>query len=1270
MTIEEKLKEIKKLEQKKKWEDASKALVEVADYYIEKKEFTQSLQYFERAISAQEKEKKAEKIIVLYRKIISAARKGKTKTRKELFRYAAAAIPLIEEYIQVLKESNRYLSKHGAMTRYFLGECREIVSGLTQRNEEFVRAGHIFVDVGKELFSSQRTRKEAEESFEKARIIFDLMKNREETFQAFLVEAEMNVQNFCLERGFMLFEEARGLFEDDSHLAAVVDLEKVVYAEKGLELLHKHFHDPEQRQTAEMLISKSREAHLLAKSLDKVSGILFEIGKIKIKNKELESGFNSFDEAITNSQLVGDEAIPRQIVEYLFHEGKGKAEKLLDRDRLDTTQINSLPVMKYFNKIEEIGKNLEMGHEIEEVATFIWQLGKDLQEKGIIDSDFPFIDKALTILIRNNRHGGFNKIVDELEKKLDIFAETRKIDEFVWLKTFLVESYRQIDDNKSAGWLNVKISQQYLKWGNYEEQIACLHQSSYLFHNTDPDNLRAFCESLNEQFNELERMTVPESIRNEVITLLANTYLQLQDIDKYDSLYTQLALKNLEINDFSKAMEFHQNDFDFLVRTKNISRALARVQEFSNILLSKGQHQLTSNLLSKQINMLIEAKASQDQVINSIKNLEDIIIDALSQKIDIKLVDEFFANIIKLYDYLELQEAKGDATFEMANRLFEQEYNDEGFQYLKRSYELFKAENVVEKYGLLLDFAFEKKNLCVELADHKNADRFLEFLISTLMDLDQIKEAAELIMSRAVNLVSIDEERAYGQFEQAKKLILQTETPDESLQFSQDYGSALLQAGKIDKGMEILAQAEGSTSANSLAIADTCLNVAEDRFKEKDYDTYFILVDRALSIYTELDMIQESSSIALAEARKLWSVDNLPYTMIYLERAWAPLSMSYNENLDQSIQPILQASEEFISSLFEQEKYDEAKNFLEFQERIYKHLNLTDKILEVEKRKILALIGRGNIEGALSQVYDIASLGIEESKFMETISLLKELLPIFMGRAPSKTKETLKIYFSLLVTIKPKEKAKKILLESLDFYISLMMESVIKGQKDLFENQSTLIFSALAEVAEAEDLLKYFTTNFCKEMTKLQKYPEIFTVLKQSLPNLYTIKPDTKIGIINEISSILEHHEIDDTIILEGLNFLNSLTQNIDGQNREIVSRIFVMISKRYQSQMKIYNYAVQLALEHYKQTTNVSATLDLLYELIETDLKTKNYLNSLRRLDEAIERLENAPIVMAKRFEELLGRYLTKLRSQKEKKWIDLITTKHQLIRERFVGE
>ncbi len=83
MNIEDKLKQIKKLEKKKKWEDASKASVELAEYYIGQKNFTEGLQHFEKAIYFQQKEKKAEKVIVLYRKIISSARKGKNKTKKE-----------------------------------------------------------------------------------------------------------------------------------------------------------------------------------------------------------------------------------------------------------------------------------------------------------------------------------------------------------------------------------------------------------------------------------------------------------------------------------------------------------------------------------------------------------------------------------------------------------------------------------------------------------------------------------------------------------------------------------------------------------------------------------------------------------------------------------------------------------------------------------------------------------------------------------------------------------------------------------------------------------------------------------------------------------------------------------------------------------------------------------------------------------------------------------------------------------------------------------
>ena len=1267
--VQNKLKELEKLEKKKKWDGVNKVAVELAEYFTEKKEFPESLKYFEKAISAQEKEKKAEKVIILYRKIIGAARKGRNKTRKDLFRYAAAAIPLIEEYIQVLKESNRYISKHGAMTRYFLGECREIVSGVTQRNDEFVQAGHIFLEVGRKFSSSKKTEKNSDEAFERARAIFNVVNNKEETFEAFLIEAEINIRKYRFERGFLLFDDARGLFDDEDHQERIVNSEKVVYAEIGLDLLQKSFTDPEKHEISMMLISKAKEAHLLAKSLDQVPEILFEIGRINIENGRLENGFNFLDEAKTNSQLVNDESTPKKIIDYLFLEGKKQAENLARPLKIKIEDdLTNLPFIPYFDKMEEICRYLSLEKEIDEVALYVWQLGVNLLEQRDISDDFLFIKKAVTYLINNNRISGIHTIGDMLEKRLEQLAETRQLDKFQTIKTFLIDCYTRIDDKDSAGFLNIKIAQIYASWGNYEKQVACLREAASLLQNSSPNTIKKLSDVLEEQFTRLEPY-VPDSIFNEVLNLLGNTYLQLGNDDKYDSLFASIASDSLEKGEFANAMQFHQQDFDFLVRMKNYSRALARLEEFSANLYSKRQYQLAHDLRSKQTKLLIDSEASQEQVLQTIKNLEDQIEEGLTQKIDITLVNELFDNIINLYDYLGLKEAFGDTLFEMAIRLFDFEYLDPGFEYLNQAYEKVKEENAIEKYGLLLDFVFEKKNFYQDLADQDTSNRFLDFLILVLKELNQIKEAAELIMTRAIQLIQIDENSAREQFEQAKELMLQAESPDEVLKFYQDFGSALLRAGIIEEGMDTLAKAEGSTSTNSLAIADTCLTIAKDKFTEQDYDTYFILIDRALTIYTDLEMFQESSSIALAEARKLWSVNNLPYTMIYLERAWAPLAMTYDEKLEKSIQPVLQTSEEIVNDLFGQKKYDEAKNFLEFQERIYKQLNLTEKILEVERKKIDALIGRGNIDGALSQVLDMATIGIEESKFKETVALLKDLLPPFIMNAPKKAKDLLKIFINLLLTMEPKDVANEILYETLDYLIMLIIRSITNQQNELFIEQVTLFFNALTEVDEADYVLDHFTTRFSQEMAKIRDYSSLFVVFNQNLPYLLVAKSDTKMILINEISKILEYHELAVHIILEGLDFLNDLTQNIDTQNREIISRIFYMIGMKHKLQKEIYERSMHLALEQSKITSNVPATLDLLYELIEEDLKTDNYLNASRKLDEAIENLEDAPMGMGKKFTILLEEYIIKLGKEKQKKVTDLLTTKHQIIKNRFTS-
>jgi hypothetical protein len=150
---------------------------------------------------------------------------------------------------------------------------------------------------------------------------------------------------------------------------------------------------------------------------------------------------------------------------------------------------------------------------------------------------------------------------------------------------------------------------------------------------------------------------------------------------------------------------------------------------------------------------------------------------------------------------------------------------------------------------------------------------------------------------------------------------------------------------------------------------------------------------------------------------------------------------------------------------------------------------------------------------------------------------------------------------------------------------------------------------------------------------------------------------------------LLEYHDLAIDTIMEGLEFLNGLTLNIDTQNREPISRIFYMIGIKRKSQKEIYERAMHLALEQSKIAENVPATLDLLYELIEEDLKTDNVLNASRRLDEAIEKLEYAPVGMGKKFNTLLEDHIKKLKKKKKEKLIDIITAKHQIIQQKFIN-
>jgi hypothetical protein len=321
----------------------------------------------------------------------------------------------------------------------------------------------------------------------------------------------------------------------------------------------------------------------------------------------------------------------------------------------------------------------------------------------------------------------------------------------------------------------------------------------------------------------------------------------------------------------------------------------------------------------------------------------------------------------------------------------------------------------------------------------------------------------------------------------------------------------------------------------------------------------------------------------------------------------------------------------------------------------------------VERKKIDALIERGNLDGALSQVLDMATIGIEESKFKETVALLKDLLPAFIIESPNKSKDLLKIFINILLTMEPKDVAQEILYEALDYFIMLIIRSHTNKQKELFEEQVILFFNALSEVAEAEYVLAQFIIRFSQGMTKLREYSTLFNVLKQNISNLLVTNSNTKMNIVNEISSVIEYHEVPPNIILEGLDFLNNLTQNIDKQNRETISRIFFMIGMKRKSQKEIYERAMHLALEQSKITSNIPATLDLLYELIEEDLKTDNFLNASRRLDEVIEKLEYAPTGMGKKFAILLEENIITLGKEKKGKLTELLAAKHQIIQQKI---
>ncbi|PWI46897.1 hypothetical protein CEE45_14500 [Candidatus Heimdallarchaeota archaeon B3_Heim] len=1269
MNLEKQTKDLQKYEKKKKWDDAAKIAVEIADYYVEEqKNFQEALKYLERAISARQREKRAEAVIVLYRRIINVARRGKNKTQKELFRYAASAIPIVEEYIKVLVENEEYMTKNGALTRYFLGECRETVSGISQRNKEFLLAGKVFVEVGKKLATSKKTEHESEEAFEKSRIIFSLMKNQEETFESLLAEAELNTRKNILDKGFYLFEEARNLFDDQEHNIKVINIEKTVYADLGLELLENNFSDPEKRELAETLITRSKAAHLQAQSLQDFSKILIEVGRIYLNNDQLETAFTTFDDALQSSSIVGDETVPNEIIEYLYSEGTRAMVKLIHHSsKTNFEDPNTLLPMRYFNKISDICKETARDQKIESVAIYIREIGKQLINQGLIVDDFVYIKKAVDILVSHSRFAGIHKITDELDNKIDELLDNNKVFDAEKLEKFLVKTFLDISEKEAAGQIKIKFAKYYSRMGNYEKELEYLLETSTLFQHVDPPSLQAYAKTLEELFEPL-KSTIFQS---DFINILGNVYLALDDGDKYDSLYSQQSLFLLENDQVDEALSLYSQNFEYLRRMKNISRAMSRSNTMIERLREKRQYTYMIPLIHNQVNFLIQEKAEHEDVIPVVQRLEALINRFLANDEEFSFIDPVYTLITNMYDFIGIKEAQGDSAFEISVHFFEKGINDRGFEYLGKAFNIFLNEQIMEKIGLILDYVENRKNHHIELdSSDPMAGRYLEFLISCLIQLKQDADAANLMLEKAIQLIPLTESLAFRQFRAARSIISQIGTIEEVVEFDKSFGSALLKYGKTDQGIEFLADTEQKTSIDSLSLADTYLTNAKDRFAESDYDTYFTLVDQALSIYADLEMLQEASSIALAEARKLWSVNNIAYTMIFLERAWEPLSRVFTTEVTLSIQPITQVSMGFINELFSQKRFDEALGFIELLERIYKHFNRTDKILEIERKKVEAFIGRGNYEGAISKVYDVVNLGIDDFKINEVAILIHDFLPYFFQYAPGNSKDLLKLYFKLLIgSTSPNS---SLVRETVEKYINLVFETLSRDEKELFYSQLTLIIKSISEIPEAGSQAIFLLINVINRFIQQSLFKDIVDLLDRDQDAISSLLPGAKLEFIKQLNPLITSTNIPEETIVSVIPWIGNLAGSLNDEEKDIAAIILFNIGNAHQKKKKIKIVAHEEALKVSQGISSALTTFKLLESQFRSEFSSSDYIKSLEILDKVIAYLSNqtASKEIAINFINLLNELLPDLGRRKKKKWLDLFTEKYQLISTKFLGE
>jgi tetratricopeptide (TPR) repeat protein len=550
------------------------------------------------------------------------------------------------------------------------------------------------------------------------------------------------------------------------------------------------------------------------------------------------------------------------------------------------------------------------------------------------------------------------------------------------------------------------------------------------------------------------------------------------------------------------------------------------------------------------------------------------------------------------------------------------------------------------------------------------AGRYLEFLISCLIQLKQDSDAANLMLEKAIKLIPITEKLAFQQFRAARSIMSQIGTSTETAEFDKSFGSALLRHGKTDQGMEFLADTKQKASIDSLSLADTYLTSAQDRFSKNDYDTYFTLVDQALSIYADLEMLQEASSIALAEARKLWSVDNIAYSMIFLERAWEPLSRAFMTEVTLSIQPITQVILGFINELFSQKRFDEALGFIELLERIYKHFNRTDKILEIERKKVEAFIGRGNYEGAISKVYDVVNLGLDDFKINEVALLIHDFLPHFIQYAAENSKDLLKLYFKLLIgSTSPNS---SLIRETAEKYLNLVFDTLNRNEKDLFHLQLTLVINAILEIREASTQAIHIVMNAINKFLELSLFNEIRELLNRHQPVFNSLLPEFKLELIKRLNLVITSRNFPDEDILAIIPWIGNFSKSLNDEQKDTAAIILFNIGNYYKKKKLLKNSAHKEALKVSQAINSTITTFKLLEAQFRNDFNSGEYIKALEILDEVIATLSNqtVPKEIAINFIDLLNELLPDLGRRKKKKWLDLFTEKYQLISTKFLGE